>query len=261
MLIPKLQGLVDEIALQKSLALLLCDNTRLAQVPILPEIKLLEENELLVDALWTLPRSAFTITTDGWTVNQNQTGGLCGGGVLIEIPEMMTRSAGVSGPVATWKIGIVGMAELNTAFVTGVGIGFTSSQLCQIALDQLQHQNIYSFGTFETDSQGIQFARDWVELKPGISAHRINLLATVGRVQSTRSTPATVSITGGNCTLACTDGAATILYTLDGTVPTKSNPSTVAYSVPFPITSGQTVMFMTEKANTINSQILGAVAP
>lgn len=252
-------GLIDEIAVQKALALLLCDNATLAKVPVMPETKLLMESELLVDALWTLPRAAFTVTTDGWVVNQGVSG-LVGGGVLVEMPEMDTHSQGVSGPVATWRVGVVGFCELNTALVPGVGVGLTASQMCQAALDQLHNQNVYGLGTFVSD-QAIRYARDWVDLKPGVSAYRVTLTATVGRVQSTRSVPATVAFAGGNCSLECPDPGATIYFTTDGTVPAASNPSTETFSAPFSVRSGTTVMFMTEKAGLINSQVHGATAP
>ena len=268
MIIPKLPSIVDEIALQKSLALILADEARLAAVPILPEIKLLAESELLVDALWQLPRTAFKLTEDGWVVNQTDPNvGTVGNGILIEMPEMDYDSPGVrNGSPATWKVGIVGFCEPNIAFTHGVGTNFTSSQLCQIALDVFQMLNIYGLGTFKTEQQAIKAAHDWVSMKPGVSAHRLTITATVGRLSSQRSANVTAAFAGpvngiDTVTLSCSDGAASVYYTTDGSEPVASNNCATLYSAPFTVASGLTVKFASKKTGLILSEILGAIAP
>lgn len=260
--IPTLNALVDEIALQKCIALILRDEARLAAVPVMPEVKFLMDAEITLDALWQLPVSAFTNTADGFVVVQGGATGTVGNGILVEMPEMEKRSPGVrSGDPATWKVGIVGFCEPNTAFATGVGSGFTSSQLCQIADDVFQMLNVYGFGTMQGDGSGIKAANDWTSLNPGVTAHRLTLTATVGRVVSARSTNVTASFAGGLCTLACSDGAAAIWYSVDRTPPVSSNPNAALYATPFAVDSGTTVMFSSRKSGVVVSQIWGAVAP
>lgn len=258
--IPKLPTIVDEVAVQKALTLILCSSAALSTVPILPQVKLLMEADLLTDSLWTLPRAAFTITEDGWQVNQGATG-LVGAGILVEMPEMDNDSPGVSGAPATWMASIVAFEERNTNFLTGTGIGISSSQLCQMVQDSLHLQNIYGIGTFQCVQAAIRQATDWEDRNPGIIAYRTTLRAKVGRVQTVRSEPVTAQFNLGLCTLTCSDNTATIYYTTDGSVPVAANPAAVKYSAPFNVTSGTTVMFGSTKTGLNQSQINGATAP
>ena len=262
--IPKLTNIVDEIALESAVSLILLDNAFLANVPILPEIKGLIENSQMADVLWTLPRSAFTLSDTGWKINKDAAAGLVGGGILIEIPEMNTDSPSVSGPPATWKIGIVGMVEVNTALVAGTGIGMTSSQLCQIALDQLHLQNIFGFGTLKAERGAITAAHDWMQMKPGITAHRVTLSATIGRTQTKRSAAVSAVFGSSQCTLSCTDGSAAIYYVLNGvpgSVPVAANPAAILYAGPFNVNSGDKVLAASKSSVTILSEIFGYTAP
>lgn len=260
--IPTLPNLVDEIALMKTLALVLRDEARLAAVPVMPEVKFLMESETALDVLWTLPVSGFINTADGFDVIQGGATGTVGNGILVEMPEMDDNSPGVrNGSPATWKVGIVGFCEPNVAFTPGIGSGFTASQLCQIAQDVTQMLNIYGFGTFKSDASAIKAANDWTSLKPGVTAYRLTIGATVGRVVSQRSANVTASFNAGLCTLTCTDGAAAIYFTTDGTPPVKSNPNATLYSAPFAVDSGSTINFASRKAGTVVSHIWGSTAP
>ena len=260
MIIPAI-GLTDEIALQKAVALILCADARLANVPIVPEIKFLQESELALNCIWTMPRSSFQITAQGWNVLPAALqGDLVGGGILVEQPEMDSNSPGVSGPTATWRVPIVGFVEPNTAFVPGVGIGFTSSQLCQIALDIFQNLFSYQYGTFQIEQQAIKAANDRQTENPNIAAHRVIVKATVGRVQSTRSANVTATFAAGQCTLTCADNAASIYWTTDLSEPVSSNPSATVYSAPFAVASGTVVKFASSKTGLTVSQIMGAIA-
>jgi hypothetical protein len=260
--IPKLTGIIDEISLQKSLALIIADDARLALVPVMPQIKFLADAELLEDILWQLPRSAFTLTADGWEVNTAVTPGQpVGAGILIEMPEMDTDSPKVSGTPATWKIGIVCFQEINTNFLPGLGIGITSGQLCQIVLDICQNLYIFGYGTFNPEQGAIKAANDWTSLKPGIEAHRLTLTGTVGRVQSTRSAIVQPSFAVGDCILTCADGTATVLYTTDFTEPVATNPNAHVYEGPFAVSGGTVVKCSSKVAGKILSSICGAIAP
>ena len=260
--IPKLNGIVDEIALMKSIALIIADDARLAKVPVMPQIKFLADGELLEDILWQLPRSAFTLTADGWTVNTAVTPGQpVGAGILIEMPEMDTDSPKVSGTPATWRVPIVAFQEINTNFLPGLGIGITSGQLCQIVLDICQNLYIFGYGTFNPEQGAIKAAQDWTSLKPGIEAHRLTLTGTVGRVQSTRSAIVQASFAAGDCILTCADGAAKVLFTTDFTEPVETNPNAQVYSVPFAVLSGTIVKCASKAAGKILSSITGGLAP
>ncbi len=259
--VPKLSGFVDEIALQKSLALILADDYRFADVPVAPEIALLAESEVLVDALWQLPRAAISVTKDGWTIQEGPTGPV-GCGLLVEMPEMDYDSPGVrNGSPATWKVGIVGFCEPNTAFLKGTGTGYTSSQLCQIALDVTQMLEIYGFGAFKSERSSITHAKDWEQLKPGVAAHRLTIGATVGRLSSIRSAQASAAFAGGLCTLSCADAGATIRYTTDFSEPVATNAAAKVYAAPFPVASGASVKFATKAIGKVTSPINGATAP
>ena len=260
--IPKLAGIVDEVSLQKSIALIIADDARLALVPVMPQIKFLADGELLEDILWQLPRSAFTLTADGWTVNTAVTPGQpVGAGILIEMPEMDTDSPKVSGTPATWRVPIVAFQEINTNFLPGVGIGITSGQLCQIVLDICQNLYIFGYGTFNPEQGAIKAANDWTSLKPGIEAHRLTLTGMVGRVQSQRSAMVVPSFNAGECTLTCADGTASLFYTTDFTEPVQTNPNTQPYAGPFPVDSGTVVKCSSKTAGKILSSITGAQAP
>lgn len=271
MKLPVLANLVDELAVMKAVALALRDDNRLAYVPIVTEQKFLMDAEIALDVLWTLPVDAFTLTADGFQVNlvaQPDTGSV-GCGILIEMPEMDDNSPGVrAGSPATWKVGVIGFCEPNTAFVQpdpsrGLqgGTGYTSSQLCQIAQDVLQMMYIYRLGTFQTEQSAIKAARDWTQLKPGVTAHRLTMGATVGRVVSTRSAQVVITFSGSNCTVTCSDGAATVYYTTDGSPPYKSNPVAQQYGGPFQVTSGTVVLAYSRRTGFVSGAVQGGIAP
>ena len=265
--IPKLQGIFDEVGFQDAIALLLLDNSNLVNIPVIPEVKGLIENNQMADVLWTLPRSAITITSVGWNINASvQPGGLVGGGLLVELPEMDTDSPNVSGPPATWKISVVGMIEPNTALLPGIGIGMTSSQLCQYALDQLHLLNVFGFGSLKAQTAAIVAAHDWMGMKPGIVAHRVTFTARIGRTQTQRSASVTADFASspGQCTLNCSDTGADIFYVLNGnasSMPVKSNPNAIFYNGAFNVTSGDEILAASRKAGLNTSEIFGYTAP
>ncbi|MDE2096187.1 MAG: chitobiase/beta-hexosaminidase C-terminal domain-containing protein [Patescibacteria group bacterium] len=262
--IPKLAGIVDEVALQKAITLILADDARLALVPIMPQIKFLADGELLEDVLWQLPRSAFTLTADGWTVNTQTTPNQpVGAGILVEMPEADSDSPKVSGPPLTWKVPIVAFQELNANWLPGTGIGITSGQLCQICLDVCQNLYVFGYGAFTVETAAIKPATDWTSLKPGIEAHRLLLTATVGRTQTPRSAPVVIAIAAGVATLTCADPSAQILYTTDFTEPVASNPnaSQCVSGFQLNVASGTIVKAATKTAGKTLSPIVGAVAP
>lgn len=264
--IPKLTGVVDLVALQNAITLLLCDDIRLVDVPILPEIKLQQESELQVDIMWTLPRSAFIVTPSGVTIGAGT--GPVGAGILVEMPGAKTSSPGVSGPPTDWEINVVAFEERNTNLTPNVGIGLMSEQIAQIVKDILQLQNFgtfasspWGFGTLRANASWLNPAHDWMQIKPGIVAYRVSFTSTSGVKQTPRSQPVVVSFNTGMCTLTCSDILAAVYYTLDGSLPVKANPNAKPYSAPFSVNSGQQVLAASRRTGFISSEIWGNTAP
>jgi hypothetical protein len=266
--VPILTGLTDLVYLQNAITLLLLADSRI-QVPVIPEIKLIMENDQSVEALWTLPQSAFTVTPQGVTINATAAPGSVGAGLLVEMPEATAESPGVSGSPLTWGVNIVCFEERNTNFLAGTGSLITSEQYAELCLDMLQHQWIYGFGTLEAKRNIITPAHDWMNIHPGILAYRASFRATIGRIQSTRSASATPTISTGTCTITCTDNSATIYYTIDGSMPVSSNVNSsnpagigaTVYTAPFAVNSGTTVLCASQKTGLITSQVTGIKAP
>jgi hypothetical protein len=278
MLIPILGGTITDLCyLQNAVTLILLDDPRLANTPVIPQFLLQMESDQQVDILWQLPRSAFTVTPNHISIAPGNSGGnnavnpnpqgLVGAGILVEMPEMEVNSTNVTGPPGTWSVNVVCFEERNVNLTNGVGTGITAEQYAQIVLDNLQLQWIYQFGTLKTKSNSIAPAHDWMSLRPGIMAWRTQLLAVTGRIQSTRSATVTATVSGGSCTLTCSDGGASMYYTFDQSVPCAANiqqnaPAGVGatlYTAPFAVTSGQTVLFASRNisTNTILSPVGG----
>lgn len=266
---PQIPGIIDLVSLQNSLALLLLSDDRLKNNPVLTEIKLHLDNEIAIDALWTLPRAAIQVKpgtidlfsaivdTDGGIVAQ----GPIGAGLVVEMPKARVISRGVDGPPLAWQIRVVAMEERNTNLTANVGTFIMAEQLAQIVLDILQKQYLYPFGQITGIGTAISEATDYLELHPGINCWGATLEVENGRTQTPRSKNAVASFAGGMCTIACPDPAATILYTTDGTPACKANPSALPYQNPFPVQSGSVVIFGSWNAGMLTSSITGAAAP
>ena len=267
--VPVNTSVVDLVLLQNIIAMILRDDPRLAAMPIVPEYKFLMDSDQVVDALWTLPAAAFTLTPSGVTINSNVPPGLCGAGVLVEMPGATSDSRGVTGPPLTWEIGVVVMEERNTNFLAGTGTGITSEQIAQIVMDRLHLQAIFGFGTIQVRQNCFSAAHDWMNMKPGILAYRVTLTADAGRKQTPRSANVAYSFAGDTLTLTCTDGAVTIYYTTDGSAPcaanvNASNPAGVGatvYTAPFAVASGTNVLFASRKTGVLLSAVGQATAP
>lgn len=262
--VPQL-NVIDLVGLQSAIALLLCDEPRLNLVPIVPEIKLHQESDLSVDAIWTVPRSAFTITPSGMTVNQqlNFSGppAAVGSGILIEMPTGTTTSQNVTGPPTTWEVSVVAFEERNTNLTAVTGIGIMSEQLCQIVKDCLHLQQIFGYGCLKAMRTWFEPAHDWMGMKPGIIANRVKFEGIASNSQTTRSPAVIISFLGGNCALTCSDTNAVLSYTIDGTVPVAANTNAQNYVAPFAVNSGDMIMAASRSQGKILSEIFGAFAP
>jgi hypothetical protein len=267
--IPSLSGIVDLVALQNSVALVLLSDERLKAVPIITEIKTHMDNEIAVDALWTLPRSAiqvkpgsidlFAAVIDSET--QPTPAGPTGAGLLVEMVTAKSPSPNASGPVLTWQVNVVAFEERNTNLNKETGTLIMAEQLAQIVLDILQLQVIYPFGQLKVTGSPINSAQDWMGIYEGLTCVRATLEGTIGRVQTTRCANVKISFAAGSCTVTCPDPNATILYTVDGTPAVKANPSAQEFQAPFPVNSGDLVVASAWKAGTINAAIVGETAP
>lgn len=260
MRIPTLTGIVDLIALQNAITLILLSNDRLKDIPIIPELRLYLESDLQVDALWTLPRSALIVQP--YAINSSAaTGGPVGAGILVEMVEATTGSPGVDGPPLTWLINVVTFEDRNTNLTLEVGTGIMCEQIAQLVVDALHKQAVFGYGTLQATTRPITPAEDWMTLRPGILAYRSSLQATTYRPQTRRSTIAPATFDSGQCTLTCTDPDAHIIYTIDGTMPVKANTNALPYEGPFAVPSGTVILTATWKEDLILSEILGFVAP
>ena len=272
-LLPARPSVTNSIALQNAIALLLLSDDRLAKVPVIPEVKLQMEADLGVDILWTMPRSAITVTADGVNyqpVTQDQDAGPVGCGLLVEMPEGKSMAPNVTGPAMEWQVSVVAFEERNTywlipsqasQYMNATGIGITAEDLCLIVLDILQLQWVFPYGTLKMGAAAFGPAHDWMAIKEGINAQRASFTAPMGRTQTVRSATAQISFMVGMCTLVCPDGAANVLYTLDGSPPVKANPTAMKYVSPFAVNTGQQVLASSWKTGLVNGPINGAIAP
>jgi hypothetical protein len=275
MVIPQLNTIVNLNALQIAVTQLLLDDPRLANTPIVPELKFIMESDQSVDALWMLPSSAFVVTPSGVFINDQTppSGSLVGAGLLIEMPGASTDSPKVSGPPLVWDINIVAFEERNTNFLAGTGTLITAEQYALIVLDILHLKEVYQFGTLTAKTNALTLAHDWMQMKPGIYAFRASLQAVVGRNQSGRSKPVVIAFTAGSgtdtVTLTCADGAASVYYTTDQSMPVSANVKpnnqpgigATLYTAPFVVNSGTLVLAASSKPGLVGSSVLGSIAP
>ncbi len=233
--VPSLQNVVDIVALQNAITLILLSDDRLAKVPMVPEFKLHMESDMQVDILWTLPRNAVNVQPSGPSGQVNvvdDADPAVGAGLLIEMPTARCHSPGVSGPALTWELTVVAMEERNVNFSVN-GLLISAEQLILLVLDILHLQSIKGYGQFQASAAAIGPAQDWMTIKPGILAMRGTLQATVGRPQTQRCKGVKVYSAGGLVQMECPEPDATVLYTLDGSMPVKANASAQTYTQPF----------------------------
>ena len=278
---PQLSGITDLVSLQNLIVMVLLSDDRLANVPVLPEFKLHTESDLSVDALWTLPRSAFVVTPNGVTVNQqiNASGpGPVGVGLLVEMIEGSVKYPDMPGPALNWEIGVVAIEERNTNLTPGVGIGITAEQAVQIVLDIFHILLVKDYGTIRSADKPMAPAHDWMSVfearagGPAINCQRASLVSLNSRNQTQRSPNVIIAIAGGTCTLTTPSGSPDAIYytqtplPMGSTVPVsnppapvKANTAAVIYTGPFPVVSGDVISAASYTAGTIQSAINSAV--
>ena len=260
-------SIMDATGMQLLVAMLIADDPRIKGiVPVVPQFALHQESELATKGIWTYPPDSFTVTPTGFVINRlaDPTGKKTGCGFIVEWPERTTDSPGVTGPPSTYSIHIVSLEDRNLNLTPNAGIGITSDQLGDIAVDILHMQAVNiagQIGTFQAKGTYLVPAHDWMEMNPGIYAHRATLHITIGRKQSIRGTNVLATFNNNQCTLNCSDITASVYYTTDGSPPVSVNPNAQLYTAPFPVTCGQVIYCASRNVGTILSEVLKYTAP
>ena len=258
--------MIDLIQIQKDLYGLLMSAPQLATVNIVEERKFIVDQQIQVDAIWQTIRN-----------------GASGDGLLIEMPDVICDSNGVSGPPQIVVLSFVSFQNGDAAFTPATpgapaGGGLFAEQIEQYLIDILHLLTLGGIGTMQVTGHFSEPARDYA----GLNARRtkINITPSAKPQQTPRTSIVTVSINAGMATLATATAGAAIYYTLDGSFPSNPNiailPLTVTpatpdgepvnasstlYAAPFAIASGQMIR-ATAYLNGYNpGQIINVIAP
>lgn len=238
--------MIDLIQVQDDLFGLLMSAPQLRTVNIVEERKFIMDAQLDLDAIWQTFRN-----------NVN------GDGLLIEVPDVLCDSDGVSGPPQSVELSFVnfqnGDAAFNPPDADGNfgGGGLFAEQIEQFLVDLLHLQHIGGLGTIRVVGRFSSPARDY----PGINARRTKLTVTPKQTRQTlRTAPISAAVNAGQLTLACATPGARIYYTLDGSFPSDPtvavlpltvtpqnpkgnpvNPNSTLYAAPVAVQSGTRV--------------------
>jgi hypothetical protein len=245
--------MIDLIQVQKDLYGLLMSAPQLATVNIVEERKFIVESMVEMDAVWQTVRN-----------------GCAGNGLLIEVPDIICDSDGVSGPPQQVELSFVSFQNGDAAFIPptdmGVGDGDTPSvpiqggglfaeQIEQFLIDIVHLLTLGGIGTMKVVARFSSPARDY----PGINARRTKIIMTPKQTaQTARTSLVTVAIADNLATLATATPGAAIYYTLDGSFPSNPtiavkplsvteatpngepvNANSTLYAAPFAVQSGQ----------------------
>ena len=236
--------MIDLIQVQDDLYGILMSAPQLASVNIVEERKFLVNSEIEIEAIWQTMRNGFS-----------------GDGLLIEIPDIISDSDGVTGPPQQVELSFVSFQNGDAAFIPPTAVagppastlgggGLYAEQIEQHLVDILHLLNIGGIGTMRVTGRFSTPARDYA----GINARRTKIIMTPKQTaQSARVALPIIAVAMGNCTITCATAGAAIYYTLDGSFP--SNPSIAVdplrnvpinansrlYTAPFAVTAGQLI--------------------
>lgn len=224
--------MIDLVQLQDDLLGLLMSAPALANVNIVQERKFLVQSEVNFDSLWTVQRN-----------------GRSGTGILIEMPTIDVPGKQTPGPTQNLRPSFVVFQNGDAALEPSTGSGLVAETICQLVLDTLHMQELQGIGTLYAIDRAVEPAREY----EFVHAYRVALfLKSAAANQTQRTAPVTVTDNAGTVTLACATADAEIWYTLDGSFPSHSravepvsdttiNSSSILYTAPFAVTSGQIV--------------------
>lgn len=177
-------------------------------------------------------------------------GGCCGAAVCVEEPEARSAIQNVDGPVLQWIFPILILEQPIMNMTHNLGTFLTASEIGQLVMEALHKWGDQLYGMFKVDGAAMQ--PDESFFAAGLAAYRTHLALDVGKAQQTpRTGNVSISITGGNCTLACaSDPTAEIHFTTDGSGSSRFAATSQVYQGPFPVISGdviRTTAFMAGK--------------
>ena len=254
--------MIDLIQVQDDLYGILMSAPQLATVNIVEERKFLINPELEIDAIWQ-------------TVRPLSGSGYSGCGLLIEIPDIISDSDGVTGPPQQLELSFVSFQNGDAAFTpltavnglpapTGGGNLF-AEQIEQHLVDILHLLNIGGIGTMRVTGRFSSPAREYA----GINARRTKIIMTPKQTsQTTRVVLPIISVSAGNASIVCATQGASIYYTLDGSFPSNPtiavdplknvpvNANSRLYTTPFAVDAGQLI----RSAAYLNGNNISAIA-
>lgn len=176
--------------------------------------------------------------------------GRTGGGILIGLPLMDPTDIDVPGAQMDVKLPIDILVADDLSLVLSNGANITAEEILVIVWQLLHlHLNRGLGGVFYVDGA------DPIEDKKGAYGYRLLLRVRFAEDQPQRVDAPTAVVAGGNCTLSCAIGGATIYYTTDFSFPGPGNAAASVYSAPFAVTSGQIVLQAAYKTGLDGSDV------
>ena len=179
------------------------------------------------------------------TVLTTPRNGKVGAGAIVLMPSGIADNTNVTGPIMRWSIGVVAI-EQDDLNMSAIGTGLTAEDVGLLVLDAMHLDCDQSHGTLFAASSAMGPEAEYTF--PGCIAYRVTLTLSAGKnIQTPRCALPQVSIAGGMAALACSTAGADVRYTLDGSFPTSNvagdaaNASSVGYTAPFAVASGQTL--------------------
>lgn len=215
--------MTDLVQLQEDCTYLLLAAEQLVKVNVVQYRKLRLASVINLDSLWQSPRTGRTES---------------GIGVLVEMPRVDVTSNNVSGPPLDLVIPFVVIEEPNINLTPDVGTLLSAEEVCQRLIDVLHLQCFGAAGTLQ--STGFKEA---AEFPAGLVAYRNEFKLKLARTQTPRCATPQVAVAAGLATLTTATAGAAIYYTTDGSLPGSATTGALRYTVPFAVTSGQTLRF------------------
>lgn len=237
----------DPVQLQNDLAMALLSDDRLVNIAV----KIYRKMRLQEETDWRL------------LINGRGPNGRSGSGILIPEPYANCHNPNVTGPVLEWLLPFVCIEQPIMSMNPVTGTLLSVTQLAQHVMDIVQLYADDNVGTVQLTTRPIEPEREFVF--PGTVAYRVNCRLVGKSTQVVRCARVTSSIVAGVCTLSCAQAGAEICFTLDGSFPARNsagiNPSSMLYSAPFAVVSGQVLRTAAYFSGLTNSALAYTVVP